>query len=198
MRALCIGLCLLATSLTVGARSAADLLKEADDAANAVAQENVGAPRGGGGAAPGAAADLSGCSGASRGGRISLLGVQSDMGPSTQGMSPVMKLGPQHPAMKSLAEMQTRLGMSNANTPAADAARQRKALADSYDFHLGAQRADASRSRNSKGGYIGSVAGWVYGDQLEAMAKAYAEQQQLAQQYAALYAIAEAAGRACP
>lgn len=200
MRTLCFVLCLF-VSEAAWCVSATDLLNDADDAKTAVGNEKVPTtPSGGPGG--GASSDLSGCAGGNPSGRISLLGVQSEMGPSTQGMSPVMKLGPEHPAMKPLRAMQTAMGMSNDPSPAAEAARQRKGMADTYEFFLAALSAQPKVSKYGKtieqGTMIGDLTGWVYQGQLKEMAKAYNEQRVLAQQYATLYKAAEEAGRACP
>jgi len=145
----------------------------------------------------GGAGSTSGCIGSAPGG-ISLLGVQSDMGPSTQG---VAKLARDHPAMKALIEVGTEMGLyadaegaSDADKARNAALRQRKALHDTY-----AQFVGYGESGTSLGGTpMADLFGWVHEGRMEAMAEAYKVHHPLALQYAAFYELAEIAGRACP
>jgi hypothetical protein len=149
-----------------------------------------------GGSAPPASVtpDLTGCVGRSPSGKMSLLGVTSDMGPSTQGVSPVTKLGRDHPAMKPLSELAVRMGMTQESSAQA---RQQKALHDTYAFFVEAAGSGTTLG-GPKGTPIAELFGWVYEGKMEEMAKAYASYEVLARQYASLYQAAESAGRACP
>ena len=186
---------MLATCLNAAALSAAEILKAAEEAEREVKKETVkpvapGEPTGG----SSTPSPLAGCAAANLSGRISLLGVQSDVGPAG-GMSPVSRLGRNHPAMKPLLEMTAKMGHSNADTPQAREASQRKSMSDTYETYLYARkRQDAGLASFP----IADLMAWVYSGELEAVARAYSAQQELVRQYAPLHAAAEAAGKACP
>jgi len=180
------GAILLLFVSAVGAKSASEWIKEAEDERSRIEKEVVTAPQGGaGGPAAGARSDCL----PKAPDRITLLGITSGPGPSTFG--PIARLDPQSPVMKPLADMRNQMGMTNENTPAAQAGRERKALADSFAQALAAgQILDAPTAP--------ALWGWIFNGQFEAMARAYAEQQELARQYTGLYQAAEAVAKACP
>jgi hypothetical protein len=148
----------------------------------------------------GATGQYAGCIGSAPGG-MSLLGVQSDMGPSTQGVTPAAKLGRDHPAMKLLIEVGTEMGLypdaegaSDADKARNAALRQRKALHDTYAEFLG-----YAEDGTMKGDLpMVELFAWVYEGKMEELARAYAEHHPLALKYASLHQAAEAAGSACP
>jgi len=179
-------------------------LEELEVARQAAAQRAAAAAgidlSGGPGGPGGATGQYDGCIGSAPGG-MSLLGVQSDMGPSTQGVTPAAKLGRDHPAMKALIEVGTEMGLYVVAEEASDADKarhaalgQRKALHDTYAEFLG-YAADGTM----KGGLpMAELFAWVHQGRMEEMARAYAEYHPLAVKYASLHQAAEAAGSACP
>jgi len=180
------GALLLLFVSAAGAKSASEWIKEAEDERSRIEKEVVTAPQGGaGGPAAGARSDCL----PKAPDRITLLGITSGPGPSSFG--PIAKLDPQSPVMKPLADMRSQMGLTNENTPAAQAGRERKAQADTFAMLLAAGQVIGSP-------VVPDVSAWVFDGKLEAMARAYAEQQELARQYTGLYQAAEAVGRACP
>lgn len=191
--------CIVFALLMLPATAVSAFTKEELDAIAAAARQRVadaagidlsGDPGGSGGAT----GQYANCIGSAPGGRISLLGVESDMGPSTQGVTPVAKINPEHPAKKELIELGKQMGWYQDAEDASDeeiarnaAAYERKVLHDTYAQFLG-----YTESGTALGGTpMADLFGWVYEGRMEEMAKAYAEYHPLALQYATLHKAAE-------
>lgn len=172
MRAL-LTVLLMSLSFAVHAKSAEDWLKEGDDALKGVGKEIV---------------DAADCIGKSPSGRIELLGVESDMGPSTQGVSPALKLGPNHEAMKALRPLQEQMWGTRElfdRDPAAYQRVQKRHYA--YYWFSGSISGSKIEQGNRE-----EIANW------EEWGLLYREWLELARQYAPLWQAAEAAGKGCP
>lgn len=137
-----------------------------------------------------------GCLPAGRDGRISLLGVQSDMGPGES--SPMQRLAPDNPAMQPVLAFGWQLGLTAPPSGASPeiqaayaAAGERKSLADYYEAVLGL----ANIGRGPSERLLNVQDPWPA---LQRAAQAHAEYQSLTRQYAALVEVAEEAGNRCP
>lgn len=156
--------------------------------------ENAPAPSSPGGG--GAQVANNGCLPRAGDGRISLLGVQSDMGPSSSGGDvPSARLQPDHPAMRPLLDLNFQMG---GYTPRQGASAEEVAMSNTY-----ARRRELADKHER---YLASAR--ILGENLvidanspaylRESAQAHAEVQALRRQYAQLLPIAQQAARACP